>query len=394
MSIDVSAHADLFILDWPTDPERAVVEARARGISEPRGIEMSAWCAELHEQLRLLADERGMPLLLMGGHAAALRLEAAVQRGSKDNDYLTTATEPELVALMDALQERFAPHFAEPYFRHRRLHGGADAEPLPLAAFAVDVPALITPTEELLAVKIEFHIEDDPDLFPEGEAVEGSFFGLAETVHAQLPQLPYQIALKLMTLHDDPVGLAPTYEAAVPRQMWDVDVLAAKLRDAEQFQLLADYSRRRYIKEEQQRGRSPEDDGPWAGIERRLGQWSPPSDDQWSNIERFQNSQITRASRRPREQWAARVARLRLLARILATPDYATWKRILQVEKLIPEPAGKELRTIRNQVASVIEAPPRSLGQYPRRAYWEHLKSVSDISGALDAFERALTPAS
>jgi len=73
---DLSAHADLFALGWVRDPEAAVAAANALGISEPYAIEVSAWCAELHEQLRRLADERDVPLLLMGGQGASMRLEA------------------------------------------------------------------------------------------------------------------------------------------------------------------------------------------------------------------------------------------------------------------------------------------------------------------------------
>ena len=391
MRVDLSAHAGLFALGWMTNPDQAVADASARGISEPHAIEMSAWCAELHEQLRLLAEEREMPLLLMGGHAAALRLEAAAQRGSRDNDYLTTASEHDIVALMDALQAKFADAFPEPLFRHRRLTGGENAEPLPLAAFVVDVPSLLDPNAVVLAVKVEFHIETDSGLFPEGESVRGAFYGLNESVTAQLPRLPYQVALKLMTLHESPVGLMPQYEPAFPRQMWDVDVLVAQMKTAAQFVTLAEYSERRYAKEEAQRDREPERGGPWAGIDRRLLSWAPPSDEQWRSIEQFQSAQMTRASRRPREQWAARVARVRLLFRLLSARDDATWRRALSVEKMIPErPPPALVKQVRARVAGVCEVPPKTLGQFPRRAYWEHLAAVDDHAAALDAFADAL----
>lgn len=390
--VDLAEHTDLFVLGWMNDPQQAVAAATARGISEPHAIEMSAWCAELHEQLRLLAEDRGMPLLLMGGHGAALRLEAAKQRGSRDNDYLTTASECDVVALMDALQARFAERFPEPLFRHRRLLGGEDAEPLPLAAFAVDVPALLDPNAETLAVKVEFHIETDGALFPEGESVRGAFYGLSEAVTARLPRLPYQVALKLLTLHEPPVGLMPMYEAAFPRQMWDVDVLAAGMKGQAQFQTLAEYSERRYAKEETQRSRKPESGGPWAGVDRRLAGWAPPSEEQWRAIEQFQSSQMTRASRRPREHWAARVARLRLPCRLLNKRDYATWQRVLAVEKLIPErPLPAEVKQVRTRVASVSGVAPKSLGLFPRREYWEHLVAADDLGETLTSFERALS---
>ena len=181
------------------------------------------------------------------------------------------------------------------------------------------------------------------------------------------------------------------YEAAFPRQMWDVDVLAAQMADQEQFRTLAEYGRRRYAKEEAQRDREPEEGGPWAGIQQRLGSWAPLTEPQWVSIERFQSSQMTRAARRPRDHWAARVARLRLLCRLLAADRYATWKQILAAEQRIPDrPQGTKVKQTRNRVASVTGAPPKSLGQYPRRAFWEHLAQAHDLNAALSAFETAL----
>jgi hypothetical protein len=389
---DLSVHADLFALRWVRDPEAAVAAANALGISEPYAIEVSAWCAEIHDQLRRLADERDVPLLLMGGQGASMRLEAAAKRSSRDNDYLTTATEQDIVLLMDALQARFEGAFPEPLFRYRRLWGSPDAEPLPLATFVVDVPSLLTPNLEVLAVKMEFHIETDAALFPDAEEVEGTFYALDEKVTARLPRLPYQIALKLMTLHEAPVGLNAEYEQAVPRQMWDVDVLAAEMKTNAEFQTLADDAERRYVKEERQRARSPEPRGPWDGVERRLGGWAPPNDEQWRSIEQFQSSQMTRATRRPRDYWAARVARIRLLRRLLEERDWPGWERTLAVERLIPErPEPFELKDFRARVAQVTGAPPKSLGLFPRAGFWEHLTVSDNLHASLDAFESALS---
>jgi hypothetical protein len=394
VSADLSPHADLFILTWMRASEQLLADARQRGVFEPHAIEMSAWCAEIHEQLRLLAEQRDMPLLLMGGHGTALRVEAAKQRGSRDNDYLTTADEPTINALMDALQAKFADRFQAPLFRHRRLHGGEDAEPLPLASFAVDVPSLIDPNNAVLAVKVEFHIETDTSLFPDGEPVHGAFYGLSETVNARIPRLPYQVALKLMPLHEPPVGLLSRHEPAFPRQMWDVDILTAQINDRLAFLTLAAYAQRRYAKEESQRDREAEADGPWAGIVCRLTGWTPLSAEQWRLIDQFQSAQLSRSSRRPREQWAARVARLRVLCRLLAAEDFATWQRALTVERSIPKhPQPSHLRSLRTTVASIAGTPAKSLGQFPRGEYWRQLADADDIVETLNAFERALSAA-
>ena len=72
-----------------------VEQGRRNGITQNYVGEISAWCVRVNEQLKLLAAEHRIELQLMGGNAASLRLEAAAQRGSSDNDYLTTASEPD-----------------------------------------------------------------------------------------------------------------------------------------------------------------------------------------------------------------------------------------------------------------------------------------------------------
>ena len=62
---------------------------------------------EVHEHLHDLEDTVGVELLLMGDNAASLRFDAIQQRGSRDNDYLTTASHTDIGRLMDAFAERF-----------------------------------------------------------------------------------------------------------------------------------------------------------------------------------------------------------------------------------------------------------------------------------------------
>lgn len=405
----LSGHSELFKLDWLKDPAAALAQGRDRGISDPHFVEMSAWCAELHAQLADLADERDIPLLLMGGNAAALRLEAAKQRGSRDNDYLTTATEPDIHGLMDALVAKFAPHFTEPLFRYRQMHGGPNAEPLPLVAFAFHVPALIDSNarDGRLTVKLEFHIEDDADLFPDSETVSGEFFALAETLHARLPKLPYQLALKLMTLVEPPVGIDEAREDSIPRQIYDVDALLATLTTSNDWKTLATYATRRYEKEEKQRKRSPNPAGPWASIGVRLDAWSQTEDAQQRYgglIRSFQASQVSAGTKRPPEQWRGRARRLQFAMRCLSLDaaaagagnggsgedGFARWQRALAVESRIHEPAGSELKTYRAALAGVTGIAAKKLGQSPRVPMWEYLAKAEDIDAALDELDSVL----
>lgn len=395
----IEQHLDLFKLDWLREPSAALKEGRKTGISDPHFIEMSAWCAELHAQLADLAEERGLPLLLMGGNATALRLEAAKQRGSRDNDYLTTASDGDIRKLMNALVARFAEHFQAPLFRYRELTGPPDSQPLPLVAFAVHVPALLdrNATDGQLSVKLEFHTEDDPDLFPETETVSGRFFALAQDVAVVIPKLPYQIALKLMTLHEPPVGIDVSREDAIPRQLYDLDLLLAQLDNEEQWHRLTDYARRRYDKEERQRGRSPADDGPWASIARRLDQWAHADDpvQRYGQLIRtFQASQVSTGTKRPPEQWRGRARRLQFMVRCAALEDgYERAQRALAIETRIDEPAKSKLKTYRNAISEVTGIAPRKLGQFPRVPYWEFLATAQDLDAALDSLDSSLSVA-
>jgi hypothetical protein len=301
---------------------------------------------------------------------------------------------------MDKLVARFAPHFEEPLFRYRELPGGPDAEPLPLVAFAVDVPAQLdrNAQEGRLSIKLEFHIEDDPALFPEGESVSGQFFALREDFRAILPRLPYQLALKLMTLVAPPVGIDTPREDAVPRQLYDLDALLAQLHSQEQWDTLASYTARRYVKEERQRDREPHPDGAWPSIADRLDEWAQAEDPErrfGQLINSFQTSQVARATKRPLAQWRGRARRLQFAARCLAmgAEGFARWHRALEIESRIDEPAGRNLRAYRTALSEVVGTPARQLGQFPRVVVWEHLAMAEEIDAALDALDEGLAAA-
>ena len=75
-------HLDLFKADWIARPDLLAQRIRAAGVSDRFTAERAAWCAEIHEHLRVLVDELDIDLLLMGGNGAALRFDAVKQRGS------------------------------------------------------------------------------------------------------------------------------------------------------------------------------------------------------------------------------------------------------------------------------------------------------------------------
>ncbi|MDA0179944.1 hypothetical protein OJ997_06535 [Solirubrobacter phytolaccae] len=139
----------MFVLDFVREPSIIVEQGKRNGITQNYISEISAWCAELNEQLKRLAAEHGIELQVMGGNATSLRLDAAAQRGSSDNDYLTSASEAEVEALMAALRERFADLGDE-----RMSSAGKTA--LPLVSYTLSVPSLTIGNRETIEAKVEF----------------------------------------------------------------------------------------------------------------------------------------------------------------------------------------------------------------------------------------------
>ena len=105
----LDAHLGLFKADWISDPDLLAARIREASVSDRYTAELAAWCAEIHEHPRELADKREIELLLLGGNGASLRFDAVRQPGSRDNDYLTAASPEDIDRLMVRLGERFAP---------------------------------------------------------------------------------------------------------------------------------------------------------------------------------------------------------------------------------------------------------------------------------------------
>ena len=196
-ALDLTPYLGLFKLGWQSDPSQL---PRPRG-ADHLTIETAAWLAEINEQLTDLAAELEITLVLMGGNAAALRMDAASQRGSRDNDYLTDASEAEIDTLMAAFAERFAP--LAPFFVPE-LYVPEGARPLPLRTYHMNAPATYAHTfTDTHRLKIEFHVNIEE--LPPSETITSEHFALPQPVQARVPLVPYQVALKLLTLTDPPV---------------------------------------------------------------------------------------------------------------------------------------------------------------------------------------------
>lgn len=394
MSELVTANQELFKLDWIRDPQIIETRAKEHGLSDRLTLETSAWCAEIHAQIEELAQERGLVLILMGGNAAALRMDVAAQRGSRDNDYLTTATEEDLAQLMRALRDRFRA-FPDPFFTYRQLKP-ANALPLPLITYSVQVPPLHEKNQDrgTIKVKLEFHLSD-PGKMPESETVEGEFLAVGQLIRARVPLAPHQFALKAMVLLPPPIGVEERREDAIPRQLYDLDDLARRVMDEENWQALQEFAASRYSTECAQHRVAPTAGDPWRGVLERLDEWKQCSNTEagyWSKIQAFQTAQITKATKSRPEEWRARVQRLRLFVRLLTLDPsgLAAWRRSLRLEARLGPAEGRQLRAQRAALGQVVGIPGRKVTPQPRSTYWEFLGEAGDIQEALDALDAGL----
>ncbi|MHB1887095.1 MAG: nucleotidyl transferase AbiEii/AbiGii toxin family protein [Acidimicrobiales bacterium] len=391
MSIPASQR-HLFKLDWVRNPALLAEQQRVTGITSQYTAEIAAWCVELHQQLQELAHEMGLHLLLMGGNGAALRMDLSSLRGSADNDYLTSASPRDLQALLDALARRFSG-MPDGLLQPQRIPKPEGAEELPMLAYRVAVPKLFdpNPTIDALTVKLEFHLDDE---LPPSDTITVAHGFVGQSLTAHVPQLPYQVALKLLALVEPPVGIDADREPAVARQIYDIDVLLAAMLQPTDWDALRTYAPHRYAKEIAQRGLSPTQDEPWSGARWRLQEWSACIDGDtrfWRHINAMQSSQLARSSKSTPEEWAARCHRLIVATRCSqdAKPN-EPWQRALSIEALIPpKPHGPELRALRRAIRRVAKAP---IG-HPRAGFWGVLAQAEDsrdLLARLDALDRTL----
>lgn len=309
------AQFGLFLTAFPADPQSAQTQGASHGLDNRDACEVSAWCWELAEQLKSLSTMQGLHLIMIGGTATQLRIAAKFQRGSRDDDYLTDATEAEIVALMDALAAKFAS-FPSPQFRPERKNPGPGAPTLPMITFEVVVPALLGHLnfqgEAQHVIKLEFHFAIS---LPPTETVTGEVFALTAPVVQEIPEVGYQIAMKLMTLADPPVGLPPLREDDLPKHVHDLDGLAVMVRTP------ADWSTLLTAVEWQAKhdiGVSNATTTPAQILEQiaaRMDTWATTPK---ALLIRALNGQLTKPSRVGPSAWRARFRRLRYLVECVA----------------------------------------------------------------------------
>ena len=345
----------LFKADWIADPDLLAQRMRDAGVADRYTAELAAWCAEIHGHLRELAAELGIELLLMGGNGASLRFDAIRQRGSRDNDYLTAATPEDIERLMERLGRRFAP--LGELMQPRPYEPKKPVRALPLATYVIRVPLVLDHGDTVgNEVKIEFHFEQQ---LPAFELITGAL-GPAATpeITAALPELPYQIGIKLMTLAAEPVGIEEANRAAaVPRQMYDLDLLLAGL-DADRWAALSDYSCERYAEECERCDTEVSPGEPFDGMRARLERWGDCLDEQaqpWLTIRAAQQSGLRVPVHLRPWGWRARAYRLILAVEALrlGPQGLEPWEAAAELAALVPDRKAKAFRARLADLAGV-----------------------------------------
>jgi hypothetical protein len=366
-------HLGLFKADWIGDPGRLKTLARRNKYNDLFTAEIAAWCAEVHEHLRDLEGSVGVELLLMGGNAASLRFAAVQQRGSRDNDYLTAASHADIARLMDAFAERFKalhPLFQPVIYEPEHPMAGVN-----MLTYVVPVALLLGHGKATNNnVKVEFHFEAD---LPPAETVSGNVGPTQRPIRARVPELPYQFVLKLMTLAASPVGIDEERRSdAIPRQLYDLDILLASFTSAEQWEAMVAYCSARYARECANWTIGLAGGEPAAGIRARLARWASCSDsasESWRAIRAVQQSQLRREVHREPWGWRARCLRLATAVECIQAQDgWAIWTQALETAALVPASKAKRFKGTLADLAGVdVRSLPLDLHDF----VWEALSN-------------------
>jgi len=364
-------HLGLFKADWIREPEQLKTLARQSKYNDLFTAEIAAWCAEVHAHLTELEGDVGVELILMGGNAASLRFDAVMQRGSRDNDYLTVASHQDIERLMGAFGERFAA--LHPLFVPKVYEPKGPTVDIDMVAYVIPVALRLdhgnaTNNE----IKVEFHFEND---LPPTETIDGNIGPTQRSMRARVPELPYQFVLKLMTLASPPVGInEQRRQDAVPRQLYDLDMLARSFQSDEQWNEMVSYCATRYARECAHWKTTAGPREPTAGVQERLERWADCSDPQsqhWPIIRAVQQSQLRRQVHRDPWGWRARCLRLSTATQCIELTDgWTTWQEAIETAAIIPT---TKARRYKKALAELSRWNPGSLPLELHDFVWEIL---------------------
>ncbi|MDA0160785.1 hypothetical protein OM076_10960 [Solirubrobacter ginsenosidimutans] len=285
---------------------------------------------------------------------------------------------------MAAFAERFAP--LAPYFVPE-LYVPEGARPLPLCTYHMSAPAVYAETfNGLHQLKIEFHV--DIKELPPSETIISPHFALPQPVRARVPRVPYQVALKLLTLADPPVGLDVGREGVLPRQVYDLAGLVPQVEGDEAWAEIQEYARALYVKECGVNEIEPEDGEPWPGIEQRLAHWARLDEDQEQGhaVETFQQTQVPSTARIGRAAWRARMRMIQFAARCAAIgrDGARVWDQASAIEARLPARPGpkREMKPFRDALVNATGLKTNAMA--PRDHFWEGIVEADDPAALLD----------
>lgn len=375
---DLASHVELFFTRYPEHVDDAIERARNLGLANISAIEVAAWCWEIAAQVSALAAQMGLEVILMGGSAVQLRIAVGAQRLSRDTDHLTTASADQVAALMAALEERFAV-IPAPWFRAEPKPAPAGAGPLPMKTYQVVVPSLLGLTDEngepKHVIKVEFHFLDE---LPPSEAKAAEVFALPGKVEHSIPTLPYQVALKMVTLTAPPIGIPAERAADVPKQLYDLDLLLQQMLEGDQWARFGDATVDNARLEASYAGVTPPTaDTVWLQISDRLRAFTAIVGDKelMRQVENYQGSQVPRAMRVGPRAWRCRAMRLLVASRCarLGAPGAAVWREALRCSAA----AGSDRQTMFAELDQRwmhrfgVRAPKEIRGFAPDQQLWE-----------------------
>jgi hypothetical protein len=157
----------------------------------------------------------------------------------------------------------------------------------------------------------------------------------------------------LMTLAASPVGIDEERRGdAIPRQLYDLDILLASFTNSGQWEAMVAYCSARYARECETWTIDVSAGEPAAGIRERLQRWASCSDsssERWRTIRALQQSQLRQKVHREPWGWRARCLRLALAVGCIDAEDgWVIWQQALATAALVP---ASKARRFKNTLA-------------------------------------------
>jgi hypothetical protein len=384
--MSVQDHLDLFLTPFAADPEQAFAHAAEVGIKNKGAVEVAAWCFELAARVEDLSSRRGVQLALMGGTACQLRFQASVQRGSRDDDFLTTASREEVARLMEDLREHFLPVSEDGvYFNPEPYTPARPTKIIDMQRYDLRAPSFLDHQSKSGSlgqhISLEFHFVS---ALPPIESAEGRLFPFSEDLALTVPKIAYQAALKILTLAAPSVGIPPDRERDVPKHLNDLDLLLVQFSDSD-WEALEGAVDQTAAKEPDIAGHDV-----WSEADERLASWSHLGGTDDAAVKRAQHIQDQKALMADKlsvTAWTARSQRLRWALRCARTSNGThLWTQARDMAATLAGLSGDNSRAARNAIVKRWRALrdgaklPDAAGFKADVVWWHYIAEYRDLA--------------